>query len=77
MATVNFSIPEKVKEEFNQLYANENKSAVLTQLIQKAIDHKKRLQQRKLAMEAILELRATTKPITKEEFEHDRQELRA
>ncbi len=76
MATVNFSIPEKVKAEFNQLYANEKKSAVLTQLIQEANDNKKRLQQRKQAMAAILELRKELEPLKKGELEAARQELR-
>ena len=76
MATVNFSIPEKVKEEFNHFYANENKSGVLTRLIQQAIDDKKKLLQRKQAMAAILEIRKELKPLKKGELEAARRELR-
>ena len=41
MATVNFSVPEYVKQEFNQLFATENKSAILTQLMLQAIEARK------------------------------------
>jgi hypothetical protein len=40
MSTVNFSVPEDVRQEFNQLFANENKSAILTRLMQQAIAEK-------------------------------------
>lgn len=44
MATMNFSIPEDVKERFNQTFANANKSAIVTQLLEEAItraEHKR------------------------------------
>ena len=42
MATVNFSVPDDVKQEFNELFSSENKSAVLTALMREAIAGKLR-----------------------------------
>ena len=40
MAPLNFSVSEDVRQEFNTLFANENKSAILTQLMRQAIEEK-------------------------------------
>lgn len=76
MSTMNFSVPERVKEEFNKYFAGENKSAVLTRLMEEAINAKKKEERRAKAMDAILELRKTTKPISDEEIYRIRQEIR-
>lgn len=36
MATMSFSIPDDVKERFNQVFAHANKSAVITRMIEAA-----------------------------------------
>lgn len=33
MATVNFSIPDKIKEVFNAVFAGRNKSAIIAELM--------------------------------------------
>jgi hypothetical protein len=38
MATVNFSVPEDVKRRFNRAFAGANKSAVVAQLMQRAVE---------------------------------------
>lgn len=76
MSTMNFSVPERVKEEFNKYYAGENKSAVLTRMLEEAIEAKKKKEQRAQALDAILEFRKQTKPISTEEILRKRQELR-
>lgn len=76
MSTMNFSVPDRVKEEFNKYFAGENKSAVLTRLMEDAIEAKKKKEQRAKAMDAILEFRKQTKPISTEEILRTRQELR-
>ena len=76
MSTLNFSIPDRVKEEFNKYYANENKSAVLTGLVEEAIEKKKRLERRSRVIEAILEYRKTAPKISDEEIYDIRQEYR-
>ena len=37
MSTVNFSVPDDVKQAFNAAFEGENKSAVLTQLMRDAV----------------------------------------
>lgn len=38
MATVNFSVPEEVKDAFNQAFVGRNKSAVIAQLMRDAVE---------------------------------------
>ncbi len=38
MGTMNFSIPDDVKDKFNEVFKNENKSAVITDLMRRAIE---------------------------------------
>jgi metal-responsive CopG/Arc/MetJ family transcriptional regulator len=42
MATMNFSIPDDVKEAFNRAFEGENKSAVISGLMRRAIEEKER-----------------------------------
>ena len=72
MATVNFSVPEDVKREFNELFANDNKSAVLTGLLRQAIEERRRQQRRVRAVEALLVLREQQQPVTDEDIEQAR-----
>lgn len=57
MATVNFSVPEDVKEAFNRTFRGENKSAILTRLMKEAVENRERALRRKAAVEAILAAR--------------------
>lgn len=54
MATMNFSIPDDIKNDFNQTFANENKSAVVTNLLREAIAKAQRKQHMDAAIERIL-----------------------
>ncbi len=38
MATMNFSVPQAVKNRFNQVFQHENKSHLITELMKKAIE---------------------------------------
>jgi hypothetical protein len=40
MATMNFSVPYEVKREFQETFAHENKSAVITRLMKQAIEER-------------------------------------
>jgi metal-responsive CopG/Arc/MetJ family transcriptional regulator len=64
MATVNFSVPEDVKKQFDKVFAGKNKSAVLTQLMQQAIEERKRAGRRKRAIEQLLALRKQAPRVT-------------
>ncbi len=76
MSTMNFSVPDRVKKEFNKYYADENKSAVLTRMLEEAIEEKRKQEQRAKAMDAILELRKSTRYVSTEEILQIKQELR-
>jgi hypothetical protein len=76
VSTMNFSVPEKVKEEFNACFAGENKSAIVTRLLQEAIEARSVQEQRSKAIDAIFELRKTAPVITDAEIYQIRQEFR-
>ena len=42
MGTMNFSIPDDVKEAFNKAFEGENKSAVVAGLLRSAVEEKER-----------------------------------
>ncbi|MEX2493233.1 MAG: hypothetical protein WD425_15890 [Nitrospirales bacterium] len=64
MATVNFSVPEDVKNQFDKVFAKKNKSAVLTQLMQQAIEEQKRIERRRRAINRLLALRKQAPRVT-------------
>lgn len=55
MATVNFSVPDEVKEAFNSAFAGRNKSAIIARLMREAVDE---AQRREIAREAFRQLTA-------------------
>ncbi len=73
MATVNFSVPDEIKEAFQEAFANENKSAVITRLMRQAVEEKRRTQRRSAAIEALLDLRRKQKPVSDAEIARARQ----
>jgi hypothetical protein len=76
MATVNFSVPEEVKEAFNKAFAGHNKSAIIAELMMRAVEEAQTRKKRAKAIGRLLALRAETPPITKEQFRAAREELR-
>jgi len=73
MATVNFSVPEDVKREFNEAFGNQNKSAVLTRLMRQAVEERRRAQRRAAAIDALLRLRRRQRPVTDREVRKARR----
>ncbi|HEX4494714.1 MAG TPA: hypothetical protein VIE43_03505 [Thermoanaerobaculia bacterium] len=73
MATVNFSVPEEIKEAFQEAFANENKSAVIARLMQRAVEEKRRDQSRAAAIDKLLELRSRQRPVSAAEIARTRQ----
>lgn len=41
MATVNFSVPDDIKAEFDKVFGGQNKSAVIAELMRKAVNDAK------------------------------------
>lgn len=66
MATMNFSIPDDVKKRFNQTFANANKSAIVTQLLEEAIVRAERKRQSDQAIQQI-KSRWNERPLVTEE----------
>jgi hypothetical protein len=62
MATVNFSVPDEVKEAFNQTFSGMNKSAVIARLMLEAVEEERRRERRARAADALLELRRRAPP---------------
>ena len=57
MATVNFSVPEAVKQKFNKVFAGKNKSRVIAELMMRAVEERALHKRRAKAMEGLLKLR--------------------
>lgn len=55
MPTVNFSVPEEVKDAFNEAFAGQNKSAIIADLMRRAVEEAAR---RRARAEAISRLTA-------------------
>lgn len=61
MATVNFSVPDDVKAEFDRAFGGQNKSAVIADLMRKAVAGAK-LRKRREEIFRILTQRRTERP---------------
>ncbi|KNZ31677.1 MAG: hypothetical protein AD742_17070 [Methylibium sp. NZG] len=73
MATVNFSVPEDVKQAFNTAFAGANKSAVLTQLMREAVARVEEQRRRDAAARRILSRRAKAPQRSDGELARSRQ----
>jgi len=60
MATVNFSVPEDVKQAFNDTFNGQNKSAIIADLMREAVERARQRQRRNEAIDHILALRSQT-----------------
>lgn len=77
MPTVNFSVPEEVKREFNETFAGENKSAVISELMRLAVDQRRQQQRRAAAIDALLKLRQKTPKVPAARVARARRQGRA
>jgi hypothetical protein len=76
MATMNFSIPDDIKEAFNKAFEGENKSAVVAGLLRKAVEEKERKRRSANLVERLRQIRADSNPMTDDEIRRAREELR-
>jgi len=63
MATVNFSVPQDIKEAFDKTFARQNKSAVLADLMRQAVEGRRRQKRVARAIDKILTLRKHMRPV--------------
>ena len=76
MGTMNFSIPDDLKDKFNEVFKDENKSAVVADLMRRAVEEHERAAQRIAAIAAARELRKSMPAISQDEIRSLRDELR-
>jgi len=68
VATVNFSVPDEVKDEFNRAFARENKSSIIARLMMQAVEERRLQKTRARAIDALLRRRRSRKPVTNSEI---------
>lgn len=76
MSTVNFSVPEDVKESFNRTFEGQNKSAIIADLMRKAVAEAEQRARRKEIFRILTERRSERPPVTDDEFRAAREEGR-
>jgi len=76
MATVNYSIPDDVKELFNTAFAGANRSAVISGLMQQAAEHELRIKSRRESVDALLAEHASAPQIPADSVHAARAEVR-
>ncbi len=77
MATVNFSVPDEVKEAFNRAFTGRNKSAIIADLMMRAVEEQKKFRRRARAIERLLALRAGAPAVTANEVRAARHAVRS
>ena len=80
MATVNFSVPDDVKAAFDETFAGQNKSAIVADLMRKAVEERRARAKKDaefdLLYAELLRQRAEDPPMTDEEIRKVRHEGR-
>lgn len=75
-ATVNYSVPENIKREFNKTFAHDNKSHIIASLMSRAIEEHKLQIQRKKAIHKLLTIRKEMPKLSSKELAALREEGR-
>ncbi len=57
MATVNFSVPDEVRDAFNAEFEGQNKSAIIASLMREAVERAERERRSRRAIDRILKRR--------------------
>jgi metal-responsive CopG/Arc/MetJ family transcriptional regulator len=73
MATVNFSVPQDVKKQFDKAFAGRNKSRVIADLMTQAIEEQHVQKRRSKAIDALLVRRRTKRPVTAKQIRRARE----
>jgi hypothetical protein len=76
MPTVNFSVPEDIKNAFNTVFEGQNKSAVIAELMRDAVEREQRRKQHCSAVDRILANRIDAPRFSEAEFRAAREEGR-
>lgn len=76
MPTVNFSVPQDVKQAFNAAFEGQNKSAIIVELMREAVARAQRRELHRAAVRRILADRVNAPPVTETQFMAARNESR-
>jgi metal-responsive CopG/Arc/MetJ family transcriptional regulator len=72
MATVNFSVPDDLKAEFDRVFGAQNKSAIIADLMRAAVADVKRRKQRENIFRALTKRRTQRPSLSDEEIRASR-----
>lgn len=73
MSTVNFSVPEAIKQVFNATFEGRNKSAVIADLMVEAVERDRTRQRSQKAYRSILARRKRAASVTEDDIQAARQ----
>ncbi len=76
MSTVNFSVPEDVRQAFNKTFQGQNKSAIITDLMREAVERAARKQSHHKAIARILARRKYAPAVTEDDIRAALEERR-
>jgi metal-responsive CopG/Arc/MetJ family transcriptional regulator len=68
MATVNFSVPDDIKSEFDRVFGSQNKSAVIADLMRRAIAEVKQRRRREDVFRLLTQRRKQRPLLTDEQI---------
>lgn len=73
MATVNFSVPDEVKRKFDKAFTGKNKSRVIADLMERAVQEQEATKRRSKAIESLLARRLTKRPVSTKQIQRARE----
>jgi hypothetical protein len=76
MAIVNFSVPDDVKQAFNEAFEGQNKSAIVAELMREAVARAERGARSRAAIERILKRRPSMPVVTEKAIRKAREKGR-
>lgn len=76
MSTVNFSVPDDVKEAFNTAFEGQNKSAVIADLMREAVARVQARKRAQAAFQRILKRRQSAPHVSQAQVRRAREEGR-
>jgi hypothetical protein len=68
MATVNFSVPDEVKAEFDKAFGDQNKSAIIAELMRRAVRERDLQERRRRLFRQLTSRRASRPSVTGEQI---------
>ena len=72
MATVNFSVPDEVKAAFDKAFGDQNKSAVVAELMRRAVRERQLQIRRERLLRQLGNARSSRRPTSSEEIRRTR-----